>query len=305
MTLKVARSTSPACAPGLGAQLLVFLNRRRAAPARRRTPGRPRRRRPGDVADLRVLESGTAPSSAPASAPAGRGPRPARAPSRTAAATPWPPVSGTTRRDAPRAAADPLEDASERADQRRPVVDVGRRQRRDERPLGQRLEGVRRDDRLPAVAARWPPPTRGGWPVSTATVGAGRLAQGGEEAHSTKVTLLISRSVVDALHDAFDRGLAQEPHALLARRLLDLGGRPLLENQLADVIGQVEQLADGRPALVAGAAALDAAEPLVEDVRVLERRIEARFLEQRARHRRRPLAVRADRRARAAAPARS
>ena len=69
----------------------------------------------------------------------------------------------------------------------------------------------------------------------------------------------------------------------LARRLLDLRGRPLLEDHLADVVGQVEQLADRRAPLVAGAAALDAADALVERVRVLERRIEPRFLEQRAR----------------------
>src|SRR5207248_9024044 len=49
------------------------------------------------------------------------------------------------------------------------------------------------------------------------------------------------------------------------------------------------------PALVAGSAALDAAEPFVEGGLVLERRIERGFLEQRARYLDGPLAMLADR----------
>ena len=46
------------------------------------------------------------------------------------------------------------------------------------------------------------------------------------------------------------------------------------------MVAEVEELADGGPALVAGAAAFDATDALVEDVAELERRIERRFLEQ-------------------------
>ena len=89
--------------------------------------------------------------------------------------------------------------------------------------------------------------------------------------------MLISRSVVSPSQHALDRRLAQEAHALLARRALDLGDRPLVENHLADVIGQVEQLADRHAALEAGAAALDAAGAFVEGVRRLERRVHRRL----------------------------
>src|SRR2546425_12986507 len=82
--------------------------------------------------------------------------------------------------------------------------------------------------------------------------------------------------------------------SLFSRRLLDLGRGALFENHLADVIAQIEQLADRGPAFVAGAAAFDAADPFVEGVGVLERGIEARFFEERARHFRRALAMMAD-----------
>src|SRR4029078_5121391 len=59
-----------------------------------------------------------------------------------------------------------------------------------------------------------------------------------------------------------DRGLAQGPHALFARRPLDLGGRLPRQDDLADVIGQIEQLAYGGATLEHGDAALDAARPL-------------------------------------------
>ena len=56
---------------------------------------------------------------------------------------------------------------------------------------------------------------------------------------------------------------------------LDLRDRPPLENQLADVIGEIEQLADRHAALEARAAALDAAAAFVERVRLRQRRIHA------------------------------
>src|SRR5215217_6603681 len=95
-----------------------------------------------------------------------------------------------------------------------------------------------------------------------------------------------------AEQDLLHRALAQEPHAFLARRLLDLRGRTPGENQLADVVAQVEQLADRRAALVAGAAALDAARPFEEPPAELQRRIQRRLRQLRACDRRRPLAVR-------------
>src|SRR5262249_59287226 len=98
-----------------------------------------------------------------------------------------------------------------------------------------------------------------------------------------------------AVHYTIDGAFTQEPHALLARRLLDLRRRTLFENHLADAVGQVEQLADCGAPLVPGPAALDAAEPLVEQRGVFDRRIETRFLQERARHERGTPAMRADR----------
>src|SRR5262245_9133842 len=76
------------------------------------------------------------------------------------------------------------------------------------------------------------------------------------------------------LEDPFDGTLAQESHAFFARRLLDFGCRPLLENHLADPVSQVEELADGLAPLVACPVTLDAADTLVEPMRMFERRIE-------------------------------
>ena len=79
----------------------------------------------------------------------------------------------------------------------------------------------------------------------------------------------------DAAHDALtdsdalNRRLAKEPHPLVARRLLDLGCRSLLENQLADAVGQIEQLANCLAPLEAGAVALDTAGAFVEHLGVL------------------------------------
>ena len=102
--------------------------------------------------------------------------------------------------------------------------------------------------------------------ISTATVGDGGERQ--ERAHSTNVTLLISRSVVVPCSTRSTADSRRNSMPSSSRRLLDLRGRPALEDHLADVIGQVEQLADRHAALEAGAAALDAAGALVERVRV-------------------------------------
>src|SRR5437867_343323 len=96
------------------------------------------------------------------------------------------------------------------------------------------------------------------------------------------------------VEDALDRRLAEKPHAFFAGALLDFRGRPLLENHLANVIREVEQLADGGAALVARSSAFDAADAFVERLRVLERRVEAGFVEQRPRHLHRPAALGAD-----------
>src|SRR5688500_18698031 len=61
-----------------------------------------------------------------------------------------------------------------------------------------------------------------------------------------------------ATQHLLDRGLTQEPHAFVASRFLDLGRRPARQDQLADVVGEVEQFADRDPALESGAAALHA-----------------------------------------------
>ena len=94
--------------------------------------------------------------------------------------------------------------------------------------------------------------------------------------------------------DLLDGGFAQEPHPFLVRGLLDLGGRPLVENELPDVVAEIEQLADRRAPLVTRAAALDAPGAFEEPAAHFERRIEPRFLELRAGHLRRPPAVEAD-----------
>src|SRR5262245_33964321 len=73
---------------------------------------------------------------------------------------------------------------------------------------------------------------------------------------------------------ALDGRLAQRPHAFLARRLLDFGRRLAVQDDLADVIGQIEQLAYGGAPLEARAAALDAAAALEEQTAVGQIRID-------------------------------
>src|SRR5262245_18606727 len=80
--------------------------------------------------------------------------------------------------------------------------------------------------------------------------------------------------------DHLERRLAKEDHAFLLGGALDLGGRPPLEDQLADVVGKVEQLGDGEPPQEAGAVALDAAAPLPVDLVGVAPRVEAALLEE-------------------------
>src|SRR5205814_5591008 len=62
----------------------------------------------------------------------------------------------------------------------------------------------------------------------------------------------------DALQHLLHRGLAQESHAFIARGLLDFRGRAPREDHLADVVAQIEQLADRPAAAVTRPAALHA-----------------------------------------------
>ena len=164
-----------------------------------------------------------------------------------------------------------------RRGQRARVVDVDRVQRgRRPRPARSRSVAVRADD----PAAAWRPATRRSRDpeaISTPTDGGGLVRKLGSRAHSTKVTLLISRRVVIPASTRSTAGLAQRPHALVARRLLDLGVRPPGQDDLADVIGQIEQLAYGGPPLEPGAAALDAAGPLEEQAAVGQVRVHLRL----------------------------
>ncbi len=170
--------------------------------------------------------------------------------------------------------------------------DVRRRQRGHHGALGQRLDGVRA--RSKAATRRRAAAPRRAARRSRRHGRPRRREQAADDAHSTKVTLLISRKCGSPQQHLLDRRVAQEPHPLLARRLLDLRGRPPVEDQVADVIGQIEQLADRRPALVAGAAALDAPGAFVETRRGGQRRVHPRLVQHLGGHRRRPLAVRAD-----------
>ena len=171
-------------------------------------------RSPGDVADLRAPRSGTAPSCAPASGRAGRGPARAPAPARTARATPSRPGRA---RPAPtrRGPAEPLEHA-----RRAPPTTAAR-----SRMLAAVSDGTSAPSGSGSTAwARRSPAgrraTRGGrrtpgWRRSRPRPPAPAASRSEEkQAHSTNVTLLISRSVVMPVHHPLDRRLAQEAHAL-------------------------------------------------------------------------------------------
>src|SRR5258708_2249882 len=62
----------------------------------------------------------------------------------------------------------------------------------------------------------------------------------------------------DAGAGFFERRIAQERHALLARHAPDLGGRPPVQNHLANDFGKIEQFVNRAAAAVSGAAALEA-----------------------------------------------
>src|SRR5438132_10337166 len=89
-------------------------------------------------------------------------------------------------------------------------------------------------------------------------------------------SLLDERDLVDLPErgrprkDRLQRRLPQERHALLARRLLDLRGRPPLEDHLPDPVRHVEQLRHRRPAPEPRPAALLASRRVVEHLFLLE-----------------------------------
>src|SRR5207237_2201134 len=91
-----------------------------------------------------------------------------------------------------------------------------------------------------------------------------------------------------------DSRLAQRPHAFFAGGLLHFGCGTAREDDLTNVIGQIQQLADGRAALVARAATFDAARAFEKQAAVREPRIHRRFNQLLARDVRRALAVEAD-----------
>src|SRR5580658_3704354 len=68
----------------------------------------------------------------------------------------------------------------------------------------------------------------------------------------------------DAGADALKGGVAQEVHPLLAGLFADFGAGALLEEHLADLVVELQELMDGGAAAVAGAGALDAAGALPE-----------------------------------------
>ena len=68
----------------------------------------------------------------------------------------------------------------------------------------------------------------------------------------------------DALQDLVHADLPQEDHALGLGLLAHLGEGLALQDHLPDRVAQVEDLGDGRPALVAGPVALGTALGLVE-----------------------------------------
>src|SRR6202030_527534 len=63
----------------------------------------------------------------------------------------------------------------------------------------------------------------------------------------------------DAFADLVQTALAQRDHAFFAGDAFDLGCGPAINNHLADTIGEVQELADGRAAVESRAGALQAA----------------------------------------------
>src|SRR5258706_8207371 len=98
----------------------------------------------------------------------------------------------------------------------------------------------------------------------------------------------------DPLESLLERRLAQEQHALLLRRALDLRGRTPRQDELANVVREIEQLGDRETAVETGAVALDASLALVEGEVGVDPGIEAALLEQLARGLGRTPAMQAD-----------
>src|ERR1700682_6225501 len=79
------------------------------------------------------------------------------------------------------------------------------------------------------------------------------------------------RYLVDLLqrgHSAagfIERRFSQERHPFIARDAFDLRRGPLVQNHLADMLAQIQQLMDGRAASEAGAAAFKATGTFIED----------------------------------------
>ena len=76
-----------------------------------------------------------------------------------------------------------------------------------------------------------------------------------------------------------ESGLTEERHPLFFGRPLDVGGRPLLEDHLADPVRHVEQLGDRRPSTVSRTVAVDAALSFIEGEVRVARGVQAGVLE--------------------------
>src|SRR5271169_749955 len=83
----------------------------------------------------------------------------------------------------------------------------------------------------------------------------------------------------DAQKDLLEGGVAEERHSLLPGGLLDLRGRPALQDHLADAVRHVQELRHGRPSEKARLSALLAAHGLVEDLLLIDVGVEARLPE--------------------------
>ena len=153
-------------------------------------------RNAGQVADLRVVDRERRRLPAPASGPAGRDPDGGPAPARSGRATPSPPdreSRGRSRRGRPprRSKTRPSAPMTAARSWMFGAVSDG-----TSAPSRQRLGGVRGDDRLAADRNSIAAADSRLAANSTATGRRRRGAKRRQDAHSTKVTLLISRSVV-------------------------------------------------------------------------------------------------------------
>ena len=196
-------------------RLMLTRSTSRRASGTTNSPVRRRRARPAIVADLRLCRSGNGAvlRDLPAHQLDRDRPR-APAPSRTGPATPWRPTSGTTsatRRGQP----DLLEHAIERASStvsRR--CTFGAVSDGTSAPAGSSSSACARPSAGRPAARCVAADTRRGGDLHGATGCRRPSSESGTDAHSTNVTLLISRSVVDACQHPLDGRLAQEAHAL-------------------------------------------------------------------------------------------